>query len=168
MASLHKATEDDPATETEAPKTAPGLEEPNSSEEIALPEVQDLIKSRLSVIQDEKENLQKDSVESLPAITVGSDDSPASTLRRFATTKIKSSWAPDGQRIITPPLRTSSANSLNQSRATSLSMAADVPTEEKENVPRATATRKASTHGKRSRGMGKNGAMAEGIRSFFR
>jgi hypothetical protein len=168
IASLHKATEDDSSTGIDAQKTAPARGEHSSSDVTTLQEAEDMSKSRLSVIQDEKENVQNDSVESLPSIMFGSEDSRAGTLRRFATTKTKSSWTPDGQRIITPPLRTSSANSLNRSRTTLLSTVSDVPIEAKENVPTVQPTWKAQKHGKRGKGAGKNRAVAEGILSIFR
>jgi hypothetical protein len=173
MASLHKAAEDDASAETETSKSTLARSEDLSGETISMPDVDDLTtRSRLSIIQDEKENIRDGSFESLPGVPFGQNDSPAGTLRRLATLKVKRSWGTDGQRIITPPLRTSSANSLNQNRTTTLSTVTDMPIEKKENMPQiqtAQTAPAASKHSKWGRGVGKNRAVvAEGIRNFFR
>jgi hypothetical protein len=165
VASLQKATEDDSSMEADAQKTSPAQDEHGSNEAVTQ-EADDMAPSRLSVIQDEKENLQNESPESVPSNMFESDDSPVGTMHAFTPRKIKSSWGGDGQRMTTPPLRTSSANSPNQNRARPLST--EVPSEEKENVPQAQPALKAPRHGRRGRGVGKNRVTVEGIRSFFR
>jgi CCR4-NOT transcriptional regulation complex NOT5 subunit len=86
--------------------------------------------------QDDKENTQTDS-DSCRAPTQRSTSGTLGSMRRLATLKVKKSWTLDGHRIITPPLRTSSAsaNSLAQSRKTSLSTVTDAAMEEKESPP---------------------------------
>lgn len=166
MASLQKAAEDEPTVDIEAVKATSA--EHGSSEAIVSPDADDTSRSRLSVIQDEKENIHNGSVKSVASSKSESDDSPVGSMHRFATKKLKGSWAADGQRIITPPLRTSSANSLNQNRVTLLSTGTEVQSEAKENVPQAQPASKPEKHGKRGKGVGKNRVMVEGIRSFFR
>jgi hypothetical protein len=173
MASLHRTAEDDESGEMDMLRATPVSAEHNSSETSQYKELDDPTRSRLSVIQDEKENIQQqDSFDTPRALTPGTNGSPASTLRRLATLKVKSSWGPDGQRIITPPLRTSSANSVNQSRITPLSTVTDLATEEKENIRQAQSAQAASTsqkQGKKVKGMGMSRAVvAEGIRNLFR
>jgi hypothetical protein len=173
MASLHRTAEDDESGEMDMLRATPVSAEHNSSETSQYKELDDPTRSRLSVIQDEKENIQQqDSFDTPRALTPGTNGSPASTLRRLATLKVKSSWGPDGQRIITPPLRTSSANSVNQSRVTPLSTVTDLATEEKENIRQAQSAQAASTsqkQGKKVKGMGMSRAVvAEGIRNLFR
>jgi hypothetical protein len=168
MASLQKAKENDSSVEVGAHKTPQAPTENGFSEVGTLPEADDTARSRLPVIQDEKENLHNESLESVPSNMVGSDDSSLETMHMFSTKNIKSSWGADGQRMITPPLRTSSANSLNHNRATLLSTGTEILSDEKENVPRGNPAPTPSKHGRRGRGVGKNKVMAEGIRSFFR
>lgn len=178
IASLHCAAEEDGLAEAEMQKTSPPRGEHSSSGSIKASEMDEMIWSRLSVIQDEKENVHTDSIENLPNMKFGPNGSPAGTMRRLATLKIKKSWAHDGQGIITPPLRTSSANSVNQTRAaTPLSTVTDVVTEErenigqKENVVQAKPLEPATTpkkQGKRNKGIGRNrSVVAEGIRNLF-
>lgn len=190
MASLHMTAEDDEPGEHDISKATPSRAEYHS-EQIQMPETDDPTRSRLSVIQDEKENIaQSDSFENLPnvAFTTATNGSPATTLRRLATLKVKS-WSHDGHRIITPPLRTSSANSVPVNKVTPtptpMSTLTDLTTEEngddKENVPQAqqrseTLTPGAAAGGKQAKkekarglGIGKGRAgVAEGIRNFFR
>jgi hypothetical protein len=165
MASLQKATEDESSIEVDPPRASPA--EHGSSEAVTIPDADDMTRSRLSVIQDEKENFQHGSVESVASNTFEADGSPVGSMHRRAAPKIKASSRPDGQRITTPPLRTSSANSPNQNRATPLATGAEDPSEEKENVPQAQPV-KPEKHGKRGKGGGKNRVVVEGIRSFFR
>jgi hypothetical protein len=172
MASLHITAEDDESIHTKLPRAAGGYDH-RSSETSTLAEVDESIKVRLSIIQDDKESmLQNESADNLSALAVGSPGSPPGTMRRFATLKGKKSWAYDGQRIITPPLRTSSANSVNQKRATSLSIVTDVQFEEKENLPQTKPAQPppaVEKSEKKGRGIGMNRAVvAEGIRNFFR
>jgi len=173
MASLHKTTEDDEFSEAELPKPIPARTENSSSESSQYKDLEDSTRSRLSVIQDEKENSHhKDSFDMPSALAPGAKGSPASTLRRLATLKVKASWGPDGQRIITPPLRTSSANSVSQSRITPLSTVTDLGLEEKENIPQVPSTQVAPAsqkQAKKSKGLGINrNVVAEGIRNLFR
>lgn len=166
MASLHKAVGEDGPVENEGSKLAALSSELSSRDNISLTESEDTVRTRLAVIQDEKENILQDSLDGRPSAPVGSNGSSAGTLRRLATLKVKKSWGGhDGQRITTPPLRTSSANSLSQSRTSTLSTVADVPTEEKENMPQAQAPKE----GKWGKGVGRDrGVMVDGIRRLFR
>jgi hypothetical protein len=173
IASLHRAAAEEALADGEMQKTSPPRAEHSSSESIKPGEIDEMAWSRLSVIQDEKENVLTNSFENLSNMKFGPNGSPAGTMHRLATLKVKKSWAHDGQRIITPPLRTSSANSLNQNRAvTPLSTVTDVANEEKENVVQAKSCESTTTpqkHGKKSKGTGKNrSVVAEGIRNFFR
>ncbi|KAE9381477.1 hypothetical protein N431DRAFT_476300 [Stipitochalara longipes BDJ] len=173
MASLHKTTEDDEFSETDFPKAAPARTENSWSESSQYKALEDPTRARLSIIQDEKENTNhKDSFEMPRTFSPGANGSPASTLRRLATLKVKTSWGPDGQRIITPPLRTSSANSVSQSRITPLSTVTDLGVEEKENIPQAKSPQAVPAPqkpGKKSKGMGMSrNVVAEGIRNLFR
>jgi hypothetical protein len=112
--------------------------------------------SRLSVIKDENILLDEKLV-SFTAMTNGS--SPVGTFKRLATLRAKKSWQPSGSRIITPPLRTSSANSVNQIRTTPVS---ESPCEGDEN-------KNQSKHGLWAKAAGMNrGIYADGIRGFFR
>lgn len=165
MASLHKAAEDEALLDVDISKVS--LVEHRSSEGVTHPDTDDLAPTRLSVIQDDKENFQKRSVESSSSM-FGSDGSPVGSMQRLSNKKIQGSLETDGQRIVTPPLRKSSANSLNQNRAVPLSTGTDVTIEEKENIPQAQQAPMPEKHGRRARGVGKNRVMVEGIRSFFR
>jgi hypothetical protein len=173
MASLHKTTEDNESSDFDFQKATPVRTENSSSESSQQKDLEDPTRSRLSVIPDEKENAyHKDSSETPCALSSGANGSPASTLRRLATLKVKASWGPDGQRIITPPLRTSSANSVSQSRVTPLSTVTDLGIEEKENIPQAQSTQATPTpqkQAKKSKGMGMSrNIVAEGFRNLFR
>lgn len=173
IASLQKMTDDETDNDTTSPHR-----DPNSSEITNVHEPDDLISSRLSIIQDEKEfkeNLRTGSFDTLPGLRSGSHGSPASTLRRVATLT-KKSWIQDGKRIITPPLRTSSANSFGQNSANraapSLASVPDMLVEEKENVgvhvlPVPPSSQQKPV--KKNRGFVKSSRIVpEGIRSFFR
>jgi hypothetical protein len=173
MASLHKTAEDDESSETDVMRFTPVRNENNSSESSQYKDPDDPTRSRLSVIQDEKENTQyRNSLETPDTLSPAANGSPASTLRRLATLKVKTSWGPDGQRMITPPLRTSSANSVNQNRVTSLSTVTDLGTEEKENIPHVPSALAAATsqkQGKKAKGKGiSRTVVTEGIRNLFR
>ncbi|KAL2072601.1 hypothetical protein VTL71DRAFT_11944 [Oculimacula yallundae] len=198
MASLHMTAEDDEISEHENPKATLSRGEYHS-DPIHMPENDDPVRPRLSVIQDEKENMpHSESFETVTgmAITNGKG-SPANTLHRFATLKGKS-WSHDGHRIVTPPLRTSSANSVPMNRITPspgpLLTVTDLVNgdlgEDKENVPRSVSySRNESRNensnqkqGKKERGVekerarglsigigiGKRVGVAEGIRNLFR
>jgi hypothetical protein len=171
IASLHRAAEEDALAEAESHKTSPRAE--HTSSESVPPEIDEMTRSRLSVIHDEKENNPQDSFENLPNMKFGPNGSPVGTMRRLATLKVKKSWAHDGQRIITPPLRTSSANSVNQNRTvTPLSTVTDMVMEEKENVLQTKPVEVTNTPQKErkwGKGPGRNrSVVAEGIRNFFR
>lgn len=173
IASLHKTADDDFINENDVPRVySPARVDQKSSEVIVQSEADDSLKSRLSIIPDEKENLLKDSFETLPGLHIGTNGSPASSLNRLATLKIKTSWGNDGHRIITPPLRTSSANSVKQTRTAVLPSAVDTLIEEKENIPQFKAISFASESPKpekKARGFGKGARIVPGgIRSFFR
>lgn len=168
MASLHLTAEDDEPTDLEMAKTS--TKRPRS-DSIAVHDHDDLTKSRLSIIHDDKENMhQNHSAENLVSLANGS---PANTKRRMAATKVKS-WSHDGQRIITPPLRTSSANSMRQSLAqpratTPLSTVTDTANDDKENQIRlhSLETPQTASKTKRAKALGRT-AVAEGFRNFFR
>lgn len=173
MASLHKTAEDSEPGETEAMRFTPSRNENNSSESSQYKDLDDPIRSRLPVIQDEKENIQyRNSIETPGRLSPTAKSSPASTLRRLATLTVKTSWGPNGQRMITPPLRTSSANSMNQNRVTSLSTLTDLGTEGKENILHVQSTQAATmsqTQGKKAKGKGiSRTVVTEGIRNLFR
>jgi hypothetical protein len=173
IASLHQAAEEEALAEAEAQKYSPPRAEQSSSESWKQGDVDDMTRSRLSVIQDEKENLKEDSLENLPNMMFGLNGSPIGTMRRLATLKGKKSWAHDGQRIITPPLRTSSANSVNQNRnVTPLSTVTDAVMEEKENIAQSKPSETKVTprkQKKRGKSAGKNrSVMTEGLRNLFR
>lgn len=173
IASLHRAAEEEALAEGEMQKYSPPRADHNSSESWKQGEMDETTRSRLSVIQDEKENLKEDSLENLPNMKFGPNGSPVGTMRRLATLKVKKSWAHDGQRIITPPLRTSSANSLNQNRnATPLSTVTGTVMEEKENMVQSTTAETKFTPQKLKKwgkGNGKNrSVVTEGIRNLFR
>lgn len=189
LASLHMTAEDDESGEHDILRATPSRGECHS-EPNQLPESDDPSRSRLSVIQDEKENVpHSDLIENHTAIPATANESPANTLRRLATLKVKS-WSHDGQRIITPPLRTSSANSvpMNRITPTPTTKMADLmieeKSEEKENVPSVQSQQKMDSLGStgkqaktekekgkekgRGLGHGKRVGVAEGIRNFFR
>lgn len=168
MASLQLTTEDDESADHELPKVIP--KRPRS-ESAAVQEHEDPTKSKLSIIHDDKENMyQNDSAENLATLANGS---PSNTMRRLATMKVKS-WSHDGQRIITPPLRTSSANSVRQSQSqqratTPLSTVTDSTVEDEENHVKSQVsdTPQNASKNKKSKGLGR-AVVAEGIRNFFR
>lgn len=172
IASTHLVTEDEKSARFESPRTA-GNHDERSSDPNNLGEAEMLTKPRLTAIQDDKENhLKSESTDSLSALGGGPSDSPGSAMRRLATLKGKKSWVRDGQRIITPPLRTSSANSIKQNRATSLSTVADLKCEDKTSLAPLIQVQSPATSDKRtkkSKGLGVNRAVvAEGIRNLFR
>ncbi|KAL5320978.1 hypothetical protein ACEPPN_011788 [Leptodophora sp. 'Broadleaf-Isolate-01'] len=189
MASLHMTAEDDESGEHDVPKVTPSRGECHS-EPNQLSESDDPTRSRLSVIQDEKENMaQWETFENLSGMVVNANGSPVNTLHRLATLKVKS-WSHDGQRIITPPLRTSSANSVPMNRVTPTPMSTmtdlviEEKGEDKENVPQVQTQQRIEVLGstgkqakkekekdkERGRGLGmsKRVGVAEGIRNFFR
>lgn len=96
-----------------------------------------------------------------------SHQSSAASLKRLATLRFKAGWVPDGQGIITPPLRTSSANSVIYSKPTTASALIDVTREEKEN----NTGRQPDTEqlkGNKSKAAVRNRLVTEGIWNFFR
>ncbi|KAH8657466.1 hypothetical protein BGZ60DRAFT_493684 [Tricladium varicosporioides] len=168
IASLQKTTEDEAGIlydHDTSRTTSPHRIDIASGESIGMPDVEDLIASRLSVIQDEKENLAKSS-ETLP-LTGSHNNSPAGTLKRMATLTVKKSWGHDGQRIITPPLRTSSANSFTQR---TLSTFPNMTIEEKENIPQVhnITLLSAVKPARKSKAFKSSRMVPEGLRSFFR
>ena len=175
MASLHKTTGDDESAESEIPNSMPLGYESHFSETVVPPDaVEDDFIARLSVIHDERDSFkQTSSLEALPILPLGSNSCPAGTSRRSTTLKVKKSWAPDRQRIITPPLRASSANSMNHNRAaTPLSTVTDLIIEDKENIPQVHPTQTEEPEQKRvkkSKGLGVNrDVITEGLRNLFR
>jgi len=174
MASLYNPTEDDIVNENEIPTTySPVRVDQRSSDANVLSETDDVAKSQLSVILDEKETAVKDSCESIPGLQIGANGSPASTLNRLATLKNKKSRGNEGQRVVTPPLRTSSANSLSQTRTITPPVVTDSAIEEKENIylgKTISMVPEPERSEKKIRGFGKSGRIAVpgGFRSFFR
>lgn len=168
MTSLRLTTEDDEPTDVEVVKT---MTKRPRSESIPIHDHDDPMKSRLSIIHDAKENMyQNDSADNLASLANGS---PANTMRRLATMKVKS-WSHDGQRIVTPPLRTSSANSVRQSLAqpratTPLSNVTGSTNDDKENQIKVSTVETPQTVSKtkRARALGRT-VVTEGFRNFFR
>jgi hypothetical protein len=124
------------------------------------------------VILDEKENALKDSCDSIPGLQIVANGSPASTLDRLATLKIKKSYGNDGQRIVTPPLRTSSGNSLSQTRTVAPPIVTDPAIDDRENIYQGKTISVApepERPEKKIRGFGKSSRIVPGaLRSFFR
>jgi hypothetical protein len=69
--------------------------------------------SRLSIIQDENSPFDE---KAPPMTDTKHACTPPGTLKRLATLRGKKSWEPEGARVITPPLRASSASSLSNNR----------------------------------------------------
>jgi len=155
LASLHRPVDEDhdvPSTKTPYADTHDKILHEASS----VAESDNAMKSRLSVIQDE----QIQSEEIIPALTnAPNGESPVGTMKRLATLRVKKGLHHDGHRIVTPPLRTSSANSLNHNRAQPNN---DSPFEGSEN--------QFETKNPRwTKGSGLNfGFSSEGLRGFFR
>lgn len=163
--------DDEESSKTESPRAAPY--EQTCIDTSGLGEAESGNKPRMISLQADKENhMKSESTDSLSALGGGLSDSPGSAMRRFATLKGKRSWVRDGQRIITPPLRTSSANSAKQIRSTSLSTVADSQCEDMKSMSPLIQTPSPATSDKRAKklkGLGKNRTVvAEGIRNFFR
>ncbi|KAG0650937.1 Phosphatidylinositol 3 [Hyphodiscus hymeniophilus] len=173
IASLHRAAEEDALIDAETQKYSPPRAESGSGESWKQVDMDEMSRSRLSVIQDEKENFKEDSFENHPNTKFGPNGSPVGTIRRLATLKGKKSWAHDGRKIITPPLRTSSANSVNQNRAvTPLSTVTDAVMEDKETAIQGRSAEMTVTPQKQkkwSKGNGKNrSVVTESFRNLFR
>ena len=172
VASLQRAVEADAFADAEIQKYSPEAEQ-GSGESSKQGEIDEIIRSRLAVIQDEKENFKSDSFENLSDTMVGPNGSPIGTMRRVGTSQGKKSWAHDRQRIVTPPLSTSSANSVNQKRnMATQSLLTETVVEEKENVSQSKLieTKVAPlNHKKWRKGNGKNrSAVTQGFRNLFR
>lgn len=126
-------------------------------EKSSTEESDDTTVSRPSIIK--AENLPLDEM-----VVIATDriinSSPAGTLKRLATLRVKKSWQPNGSRMTTtPPLRASSANSVNQARIKSVSEASF---EGEENMQQ-------PKHSLWAKAAGMNmGIHADGIRGFFR
>lgn len=166
MASLQKPIEDEMSVEIDPPKISQA--ERRSSEAETLLDANHMMQSQPAAIRDKREGIKRESVGSATSTKLGSDDSPAGSIRRTAAKHIKDTYRADGPRITTPPLQTSSANSPNHNRATTMSTGIEVPSEDKENVPQVQLATKTEKHGRRRRAVGRNRVMVEGIRSFFR
>lgn len=132
MASLHRTLDDDPMAESEISKPIPAMCEDDLSYGTSLPELDDTRKTSLLTIPGEKENTFDNSGDSLGPMAHGTVGGPLGAVRRFATLKAKTSWALDGHRIMTPPLRTSSANGVAQNRIASWSTVEDSEIEAKD------------------------------------
>ncbi len=155
LASIHHPADDKHEVESSKDIYAGGWESV-ILEKSSTVESDDTTVSRLSVIKDEIIQLDE-KVVCLTGATNGS--SPVGTLKRLATLRAKKSLQPNGSRVITPPLRTSSANSINQTRTASINGS---PWEGDENKyqPKHSLWAKAA-------GMNR-GIYVEGIRGFFR
>jgi hypothetical protein len=172
IASL-RATEEEATAEHLMEGYSPRRVDHSSGESKKQSEIDEMMRSRLSVIQDEKENMKEDSLEILTQRKFSPNGSSMGTEHRLATLKVKKNWACDGQRIVTPPLRTSSANSVNQVRnVTPLPTVEDAIMVEKENAAHSkTADTKVTPQKpkKWAKGIGKNkSGVTGGIRNLFR
>jgi hypothetical protein len=132
MASLHRTLDDDPMVESEISKPIPATCEDDLNYGTSPPELDDTRKSSLLTIPGEKENAFNNPVDTLGSMTHRTTGGPLGAVRRLATLRAKTSWALDGQRIMTPPLRTSSANGVAQNRIASWSTVEDSEIEEKD------------------------------------
>jgi hypothetical protein len=176
ITSLQKMADDEFGNEYETTRTrtnSPHRSDHSPNEANTRQDPEDLAISRLSVIQDEKENIRTGSFDTIPGIRSASNGSPASTLRRMATASVKKGLGHDGHRIITPPLRTSSANSFGQNinRVATLPNVPDMLIEEKETVQQGHVSPMAhSIHksGKKVKNFKSSRMVPEGIRSLFR
>lgn len=126
MASLQRTLDDESLADIETPKPLLATFEDNSSEETPSSKLDDTSMLPSFLINGEKENAPKHFIDPHTNVTAGS---PLGAVRRLATLKVKTIWAPDGQSIIIPPLRTSSANGSPHNRITSWSAGADSTTE---------------------------------------
>jgi hypothetical protein len=113
-------------------------------------------KSRLSVIQDEV-SLLEEKTQKLVNSTNG--DNPVGTMKRLATLRATTGSQCSGSRNITPPLRTSSANSMRNTRTLSASIS---PFEGSENQ-----CQQKHSRWTKAAGLSK-GLSADGIMGFFR
>ncbi|RFU23773.1 hypothetical protein B7463_g12568, partial [Scytalidium lignicola] len=95
-------------------------------------------KPSLPLEQDYKDCLQGDFVLNTPRDTA--DCTHKRTTRRISPSKILKKWGQDSQRMVTPPLRNSSANSIDQNRVTPVSGVSDKRIEDKENKTQPAAT----------------------------
>ncbi|RDW84977.1 Dbl-containing protein [Coleophoma cylindrospora] len=153
LASLYKAAEEDafPDTEPKLPRRDYNYSETDATTLETAPSYEE--KPVSSPILDSDDGL--------------SHQSSSASLKRLATLKFKAGWGPDGQRIVTPPLRTSSANSAAYSKPTTASTMIDVAGEDKENNTESQLDIK-QLREKKSKGAVRNRLMAEGIWNFFR
>jgi hypothetical protein len=128
----------------------------SAPENNAKTELDEASKSKLSAIQD-----AAPSSEEKPQILTNPTNgcSPVGTMKRLATLRATTGSQCNGPRNITPPLRTSSANSMRNTRTLSVSTS---PFEGSENQCQ-------PKHGKRAKaaGLGR-GLSADGIMGFFR
>jgi hypothetical protein len=155
LASIHHPTDEKHDVDSTKGTYAKGYEG-IVLEKSAIGESDDTMVSHLSIIQDENFP-SEEKVVSLKSTSNG--NSPVGTLKRLATLRAKKSWQPNGSRIITPPLRNSSANSVNQIRAAAVS---ESPCEGNENKYH-------SKHSLWAKAAGMNkGIYTDGIRGFFR
>ncbi|RDL36778.1 Uncharacterized protein BP5553_06130 [Venustampulla echinocandica] len=173
VSSLQKVAADGAVTDKEIVGPASTVPEGQSSSGMnGMPEADDAAMSRLSVIQDQRNNIRRPSVDNILACASIPPESPPSTGKRMGTPTIKKSWGHEEQRITTPPLRTSSANSLSQKRTAARSSGGDAPVEEKENIPQVQIRPISQTlqpSAKRDKSSTKSSSMlSEGIRNFFR
>ncbi|RDW78177.1 Dbl-containing protein [Coleophoma crateriformis] len=153
LASLYKAAEEDafPDAEPKLPRRDYNYSETDATTLETAPSYEE--KPVSSPILDSDDGL--------------SHQSSSASLRRLATLKFKAGWGPDGQRIVTPPLRTSSANSAAYSKPSAASTLIDIAGEDKENNTGSQTDIK-QLREKKSKGAVRNRLMAEGIWNFFR
>jgi hypothetical protein len=176
ITSLQKTTDDDMSNDHETTRTrtsTPNQPDHSSTEASSRENSDDPTLSKLSIIQDEKENIRSGSFDANTGIRSASNGSPVTTLRRMATASVKRGLGHDGRRIITPPLRTSSANSFGQGihRAVTMPTVPDMLVEEKETAQQGNGSPLAHSinkSGKKVKAFKSSRIVPEGIRSFFR
>jgi hypothetical protein len=155
LASIHYPADDKDDVDSTKCTYAKGWEG-TVLEKSSTEESDDATVSRLSIIHDE--NLPfEEKVVSLASPINGS--SPVGTLKRLATLRVKKSWQPNGSRMITPPLRTSSANSVNQFRIQPVGDSSCEGNENKHQLKNSIWAKAAGMN---------RGMYADGIRGFFR
>lgn len=187
MASLRKAADEESHEMDLDPRLVD--REMQLVDSITFSDLDEALTTRLSMLQDEKENRphtksDRPDISRKPiAFRSASYGSSMSNIHRLATVKVKAKWGIEGHHMLTPPLRTSSANNIvAQSRSTTnLTIFPDRYSEEKENQavhssPPLTSPSSISLpsighykSAKRSRLPSRpRTGMAEGIRSLFR
>ena len=128
MASLHRTVDDDPMLDGEISKPTPTMCEDGLSYDTSPPDLDNARNLSFFTVSGDKENALNKRDNTLGLMTYGG---PLSTARRLAILRSKTSWATDGERVVKPPLRTSSANGVAQNRIASWSTVQDSEIDEK-------------------------------------